>query len=230
MKSFTEITLTTKLAFAASLAAVLLLAFTYVLVEPQITHSQQFTIEATVTGESSFLVPPTDVTMAGTLNGITGGQATGSTQFVVQSNSTGGYEVQIAFNSNGTANAMLGNTTGDESLRDYDGDVAGQPSRGYTASSAAQFAYTVTSSTTADTDDSFFHDGASCDDAGQTSQALTCWKAPDTAAFTIVDRNTPAPTGATSSIIFNVTIPGSVNPVPAAETYTATATLSLINT
>jgi hypothetical protein len=222
----------TKFALVAATAAAITFALVYVTIEPSITHSQEvFTIQATVTGESAFLVPPSDVTMVGTLNGLTGGQATGTTQFVVQSNSTGGYEVQMSFENNGSGEAMLGDLTADTSLRDYGGDSAGEPSKGYVASTAAQFAYTVTSSTTSDTDPSFFHDGtASCNDALQTSQATTCWKAPSTANFKIADRNSPATTGATSTIMFNVTIPNSVTPVPSAETYTATATLSLINT
>ena len=219
---------TAKQSLQIVLAIVAALALLFVLIEPQITHSQQFTIQTTVLAESSFTVPPSNITMAGTLNGVTGGQATGSTQFVVKSNNSTGYEVQIAFPSNGTDNAMLGDATGDESLRDYDGDVGGQPSRGYTASSAAQFAYTVTSSTTADTDLSFFHDGTNCNQSG--TQTAVCWKSPETSNFTIVDRNTSAKTGATSTILFNITVPNNVTPVPSAETYTATATLSLVNT
>ena len=191
-------------------------------------HKSDSTIQQTITAESSFLVPPTDVSMNGTINGITGGQATGTTQFVVITNNSAGYRVDIAFEDNGTGNAMLGDATGSQSLRDYGGDVTGQPSKGLTASTAAQFAYTVTSSSSLDTDQSFFHGaGANCDTG--VDQSAVCWKAPDTAPFTIVERDTSAITGATSSVIFNVTVPSGASPVPEAETYTATATLSLFN-
>ena len=225
-----HITHSTKIAFTAALVAVLSLALLYTIVEPQITHSQSstFLIQTTITGESSFLVPPSNVTMVGTLNSLTGGQATGSTQFVVQSTNSSGYEVQITFPSNGTANAMLSDLTADESLLDYLGDVGGEPSSGYSTSTSAQFAYTVTSSTTADTDQSFFESGGSCNQ-GAGSQAVTCWKAPETSPFTIVSKNSPSPAGATSTILFNVTVPNNPSPVPVAEQYTATATLSLIN-
>lgn len=230
MKTLSHITHSTKIAFTAALAAVVSLALLYTVVEPQITHSQSatFLIQTTITGESSFLVPPSNVTMVGTLNSLTGGQATGSTQFVVQSTNSSGYEVQIAFPSNGTSNAMLSDLTADESLLDYLGDDAGEPSSGYSTSTSAQFAYTVTSSTSADTDQSFFESGGSCNQ-GAGSQAVPCWKAPETAAFTIVSTATPAPAGATSTITFNVTVPNNPSPVPVAEGYTATATLSLIN-
>lgn len=212
------------------IAAVLLFAISYLLLEPQITHSQTFTVSQTITAESSFLVAPTDVTMDGAIAGISGGQATGSTQFVVQTNNAAGYYVELAFFNNGTNEAMIGDLTASEAIRDYGGDVSSEPSRGYTSSSAAQFAYTVVSSTTADTDDSFFHPvGAGVCGTSGVTQADTCWKAPDTTGFRIVERNSSAFDGATSSIIFNVTVPSGPVPVPSAETYTATATLSLFN-
>ena len=81
-----------------------------------------------------------------------------------------------------------------------------------------------------DTDLSFFHPAGAgdCGDPGANSQADVCWKAPSTTAYTIVERTGPAITGATSTVIFNVTVPNAATPVPEADTYTATATLSLI--
>lgn len=232
MNTIKQITTQVKYAMILSVATLAFLYMAHAAAEPQITHGQadtsSFTVRQTITAESSFLVPPSNVIMDGTINGITGGQATGTTQFTVITNNASGYRVDISFEDNGTGNAMLGDVSGNTSLRDYDGDVAGQPSRGYVASTtAAQFAYTVTSSSTADTDQSFFHDGATCDAGG--AQTLTCWKAPAITDFTIVQRGSSALTGATSTVLFNVTIPSSPSAVLEAETYTATATLSLFN-
>jgi len=119
MKTLPLLIQSSKIAFLSALAALVSLALLYMLVEPQVTYSQAtetFLIQTTITAESSFLVPPTNVTMAGTLNGLTGGQATGSTQFVVQSNSPTGYRVAISFPPNGTTNAMVSDTTADESM------------------------------------------------------------------------------------------------------------------
>jgi len=216
-------------AVATSLVLLLSASALYMLVEPQITHGQSstFLVRTTITGENSFLVPPSNANLTGTINGLTGGQATGASQFVVQSNSPTGYEVRIAFFNNGTDNAMRGDVSEDESIVDYLGDVAGEPSAGFTTNASAQFAYTVTSSSSPDTDQSFRVSAGTCNQSGG-DQLGTCWKSPETSNFTIVSRNSPSLTGATSTISFNVTVPNNPVPTPTADGYTATATLSLI--
>ena len=227
----TYITLAVQNATVVAFGALVGFAVLFGVLEPRITHSQEdtseFIIQQTITAESSFLVEPADVTMAGDIGGVTGGQATGTTQFVVLTNNAAGYYVDIAFFDNGTPEAMIGDVTASEAIVDYEGDVTGEPSFGYTTSASAQLAYTVTSSSTLDTDQSFLNDGSACNAGGV--QAVPCWKAPDTAPFTIVQRNTEAGTGATSTVQFNVTVPSGATPTPVADTYTATATLSLYN-
>lgn len=210
---------------------ILSLAFAgFMVAEPSISHGQidtaTFRVRQTITDETSFLVDPANVVMNASISGITGGNATGSSRFVVKSNNASGYYVDIAFFNNAGAYAMLGDEDAGQQLRDYGGDVASQPSYNFTASTAAQFAYSVNSTTTSDTDDSFLNNGSACNTgAGQTFGK--CWKSPVTTAFRIIDRNTAATAGATSTIYFKVNVPSGANPVPTAQTYTATATLSL---
>jgi hypothetical protein len=219
-------------ALTASGVTLSLLFAAFFVAEPTIGHVQgtsTFTINQTITGETSFLVPPSNVNMTGSIAGVTGGQATGTTSFVVKSNNLAGYTVDISFFNNGTPHAMRGNVTQNESLRNYSGDVGGQPSFSFTASTAAQFAYTVTSDSSADTPASFRDNGSNaCNDAGGTQNANRCWKAPATTDFRIVDRSTSAVNGATSTLTFSVVVPSNPVPGPTAETYTATATLSLL--
>lgn len=217
-------------AVIASTVAVVLLIIAYFTFEPQIGHavtSNDFRIRQTITDETSFLVQPSNVTMTGSIAGVTGGTANGSTTFAVISNNSTGYTVSIAYYNNAGAYAMLGDTTSSESIRDYGGDLAGQPSYNFTASTAAQFAYTVDSTTDGDTDQSFRDNGVSCNQAGGTGNSL-CWKAPATAGYTIVDRGSSAVTGATSTISFRVVVPSGSDPAVTADTYTATATLTLL--
>lgn len=217
---------------SVTIAALLLLA--YFAAEPSITRAQladtsnDFVISQTITDESSFLVQPANVTMDGSLNGISGGTANGSTTFSVQSNNSSGYTVSISFFDNGTEGAMLGSETADESIRDFQDGIT-EPVFAFTASSAAQFGYTVESLTPGDTDASFLDDGASNCASGATQTADSCWMAPTSTSFQIVDRDASASTGATSTLKFRVVVPNNPNPVPTAETYYATATLSLFN-
>ncbi len=220
-------------AFRAAVAAgmiVSLLFAGFFLAEPRISHGNDtadFYIRQTITDETSFLSDPTNVIMNGSISGITGGNATGSSRFVVKSNNASGYYVEIDFFDNAGAWSMRGDEDGGAQLRDYGGDVAGEPSYNWTASSASQFAYTINSSTTADTDDSFLNNGSNTCNTGATQTFGKCWKAPSTTGFRVVDRSTAANTGATSTLYFKVNVPSSANPTPTAQTYTATATLSV---
>jgi hypothetical protein len=101
-----------------------------------------------------------------------------------------------------------------------------EPSFGFsTASSAAVFAYTVTASDTNDIAQEFLNDGSSCNDGSDTTPNV-CWMGPRVAAYRIIDRGTPAPTGSTTTLRFQIYIPNAPNPPVDSGFYTATATLS----
>lgn len=219
-------------AFVSALLIVALLGLSYFVIEPRVGRAQDtsgpFTISQEIIGETSFLVDAQNVTMQGSLNGITGGTANGSTTVSVRTNSPTGYTMTIAFFNNGTPNAMLGATTSSQSIRDYPA-TGGEPTITFsTASTAAVFAYTVRALDDSDLDDSFFNNGTVCN-AGATSGATTtnCWMEPQTSAFQIIDRDTDAVTGATTTLHFRVHVPNNPNPGLVVDTYIATATLTV---
>jgi hypothetical protein len=210
---FTTATLTQSAsqAFIAATAIISLLAMSFFIAEPRISHGQSDT------------TPDFRIRQ---ISGITGGNATGTTQFVVKSNNASGYYVEIDFFDNAGAWAMRGDEDGGAQIRDYRNGSMATPSYNWTASTAAQFAYTVHSSTTSDTADNFLNNSSACG-AGSTQTIGKCWQSPSTSGYRVVDRSTAANTGATSTLMFKVNVPSGANPTPTAQTYTATATLSV---
>lgn len=221
-------------AIVAALMVLVLLATSYFVLEPRIGLAQPnvstFTISQDIIGEISFLVPASNVGMVGALSGITGGTANGSTTFVVRSNNSAGYTVTIAFFNNGTPNAMLGIISGNESIRDYP-SAGGQPTFLFsTASTSAVFGYSVQAHDPATAAQSFLNNGSSaCNQSGGSHTADRCWMEPATSTFQIINSNTHAVNGATSTLHFRVHVPNNPTPGLVTDTYRATATLTALN-
>jgi len=210
---------------------ILIAIMTFLVLEPTVSRgvvpstTDVFTIRQQITDEISFLVPAADVTMVGPIAGITGGNATGTTFAVIQTNSPTGYTMDISFLN---SPAMLGETTGSISIRNYGTSTAAEPTFAFTASTSALFAYTVSASTTSDLDNSFRDNGTICNVANVTDAANACWKGPTTSNFRIINRTTSANSGATTSIQFRVNVPNNPSPAVEEDFYTATATLTAV--
>ena len=217
-------------AFVATTVIAALMVATFFVLEPSVGRAQDsatFTISQVITSETSFLVDPTNTTLIGSLNGITGGTANGSTTVVVQTNSPTGYTMQIGFFNNGTPNAMLGRVSASQSIRDYPA-TSTQPTFAFsTASSSSVFAYTITAADNSDLEQSFLNNGTVCNTGAARSSYDQCWMEPTTANYQVINRATDATTGATSTLHFRVHVPNNPNPGLVADTYTATATLTV---
>ncbi len=222
-----------KIAFALASVTLFIGALAFLSLEPTIgrtatfaSTTDEFLITQSITGEISFLVPAADVTMAGAINGITGGNSTGTTFAVVRTNSVTGYTMDLSFSN---SPAMRGNVSTSTSIRNYVG-VVGEPQFAFTASSAALFAYTVSASNTVDLDQSFLDNGSVCNSVGGSDTADACWMGGiATSTFRIVNRSSSADTGATTSLKFRINVPNNPSPAVVADTYTATATLTATN-
>jgi hypothetical protein len=208
----------------------------FFVVEPQIgqaVNSNTFTIKTSITDEISFLTEPVNVIATTSINGITGGTASGSTTVAVRTNSPGGYYMTIAFANNGTDNAMLGDQFLGESIMDYIPASTTVPDYNFdTSSTSAVFAYTVSALDSADVAQAFLDDDTDCNIPSGGGGAYTeerCWMGPSTSSFEIINRSSSAATGATSTIHFRVYVPNSPTPAVVADTYTATATLTALN-
>jgi hypothetical protein len=130
----------------------------------------------------------------------------------------------IAFSSS----TAMGRNGGGGVINNYNPTAVGVPDFTFANEVFAQFAYTVTASTTADLATSFKDNGAACN-AGAADASNKCWLNPSTTARTVINRTTATlGSGATTSVAFRVNIPSS--PVPSVQegTYVATATLTAI--
>ncbi len=218
-------------AIVASMLVVILVALSFIMIEPtvgQAVTSGPFTIKTTITDEISFLVNAANVVATGSINGITGGTANGTTTAVVRTNSSTGYNMSIAFFDNGSGQAMQGDVSGSDAIRDYPA-IGGQPTFTFsTASTSSVFGYTVSAAATSDLDPSFLNNGSACN-TGSTYTADRCWMEPTTTNFTIINRGSSATNGATSTIMFRIHVPNSPTPGLVADVYTATATLTALN-
>jgi len=218
---------------SATLITTLALAL-YFVVEPRITRAvavdttPPFTISQTILGENSFLVDPTSQAMSGSINGLTGGTAYATTSFSVRSNNSGGYFVDIDFaDADLDGVAMLGINSGSDAIANYNGGLDADFNFS-TAQPNAVFGFTVDSINAGDTADTFLSIASNCGEAAGTDLGGQCWIGPSTtASIRIVDRDAPT-ASATSTLVFRVYVPSGASPVVAADTYVATATLSLI--
>lgn len=218
-----------KEAVMIAVTVVLFAALLFTLFEPALSLGQvnsTFTITQQIDGEISFTVPATNVTMVSPIQGITGGNATGTTQTVVRTNGTNGYNMTIAFST--SSSAMRGIVSSSTAIRDYGTSTAAEPTFLFNASTSAQFAYSVTATTSTDIEQSFLNNGANCN-AGSSSTADRCWKGPATTTFMVVNRTSAAAGGATTTFKFVVNVPSNPSPSLVQDFYQATATLTATN-
>lgn len=213
--------------YKMSLTGIIAVALAFVVFEPMIISgaSDQFTISQTVTGEVSFATPASDVTMAPSLPGISGGTANGVTQFIIVSNNLAGYTVTLQASSSA---GMIGNASSTNSIPAYVPDVTGVPDYTWSVdANKAGFGYTVNASTTDDVVQLFKNNGASCNQAAGTSNGTNCWLNASTTAVTIIDRSLNTTySGATTTLNFKVQIQANPSPIIPNDTYVATTTLT----
>jgi len=216
-------------ALIAAVLVVLLGVSTFFAFEPQVGRSQVnevFTVTQQITDEISFTVAPADVTMVGTIAGLTGGSATGTTYAVVRSNDAGGYNMTLAFSSS----TAMGQNGGAGYINNYTPTDPDEPDFLWADNStgqAAEFGYSVTASTSTDVDPTFLNDSAACS-AGSSSTLHRCWMSPSTTPEMIINRATPTG-GSTTTLTFRVHVPNSPSPALPSGFYTATGTLTATN-
>jgi hypothetical protein len=220
-------------AFIAAVTTVTLLLISFATLEPMVAQggdiaTSTFTVRQQITGEISFTSPPNNVTMDPSIAGLTGGTAYGTSTFAISTNNPTGYIVTIQFASTTAmlqegGSAYINNYTPVGSVPDYNFAIGG-------AGTPGEFAYTINTLDADDLDPDFNDNGTNTCGGGATQgNPNTCWwnQADSSAIKQIIDADGPTiPSGATSTLVFQVAVPA--NPSPALPTgfYTATATLT----
>lgn len=216
----------------ASLMVVALLAVTYFVFEPMVSladSTSTFTVKEQITSEIAFQTAANNVVMTPSIQGLTGGNAFGTSTFVINTNNAGGYHVDLTFSS---TTAMHGDGTTTSSISNYAPVSAGTPDYAWSVPAhTGMFGFTAYAKTTpSDVDAKFKNNGSACN-TGTGTALGKCWfgAADATSPVTIINRPNATPgTGATSTLVFQVGVTS--NPSPAIQTgyYTATATLTAI--
>ncbi len=214
-------------ALIVSVLVVALGIFAFFTFEPSIGLSQEtFTVSQTITDEISFLVAPADVSMTGTIAGLTGGYATGTTVAVLSSNDAQGLTMTLVFSST-TAMKLNGASS---TINNYSPTATTAPDFLWVDNSAgqpAEFGYTVRASTTGEVDLSFRNDGAACN-VGSNEDNDRCWQNPSTTPETIISTTAATPSS-TTTIKFKVAVPNTPSPTLPTGVYVATGTLTATN-
>lgn len=210
------------------------LAIAFIALEPVISRavSDDFTVTQTITGAIAFAQNPGDIAMNGTIDGLTGGTAYGTTSARITTNNATGYNMTISFSST-TAMIRNGAENNAEILNfQYSTGTADYPSGFDTSVAYAQIGFTPFASTTSEVSDVFTDTGGVCGTNNNGSFTIfNCWRGASTtdAGGTTELINTSGPTpasGSSSTVTFRITVPNNPNPAVPSGTYVATATLT----
>jgi len=217
-------------AFIASLLIVALAMGAFFALEPTVgkANPESFTISQTITDQISFLVAPANVTMQGSIQGLTGGYATGTTVAVIRTNDSNGYSMSLHFATTTSTHAMQASSTA--WINNYAVATPGIPDIYWLDSAQfgpGKFGYTVMGSTTGQISPLFMDDNSDCD-AGTNESVNRCWMQPSTVPVVVIGSNGPVDYS-TSTLKFKVAVPDSPSPSLPTGVYVATGILTAVN-
>ncbi len=222
-------------AFIAAALILVLAIFAFFTFEPSVGRAltDSFTVTQTISNEISFSTAATDVSMVGTITGLTGGISYGTTTVVVNTNNATGYNMSLHFSTTTSGEAMQASSTA--YINDYTpagGDVTsgGTPDHEWVdnaSGQAAEFGYAVYASSTTDVTAAFLTNGSACGSGTNTSNR--CWANPTTSPKSIINTVSPTPgSGSTTTIQFKIAAPNPPSPLLPSGTYLATGTLTAV--
>jgi len=231
--SYKRLVQTIRGSFYEALIVLAALSIAFISFEAAISRAvdtSQFTVTQSIIAEVSFTTDANDVSMSPSIAGVTGGQATGSSQFVVTTNNATGYSVTIGFAS--SSGMARNGSNGADTIQFYTPAGTTSPTINFDiggAGSPGEFGYTVDSSSTYLVADQFRGNGTYCNiGASGVDSVDECWLgATSTDATQIINSTSSTPaSGSTSTVKFVVEVPNSPSPTLPTGDYVATVTLT----
>jgi len=157
------------------------------------TANDSITVTQAVTSDLTISAPD-NVTMTGTIYGMTGGTGDGSATWNVKTSDTSGFGMSLK------ADAVNCLRKSSESFADY--SLATPHSYSWTAPAVSAFGFTVEPETTGDTVAAFLDNGSTTCGSGAVNGASTCWSGFNgTTDISIISRSTQTDAGGEDELV-----------------------------
>lgn len=181
-----------KKAISLSIILNLLITFSVVVFEPQLSRAvtDDTKITSEVTSEIS-ISSPGDVLLASSIPSLTGNPgapASGSATWTVITANVLGFNLKVQASSS----PAMQNTDGEYYFWNYTPAAAGSPDFNWTspAAGSAEFGYSVTAETALDADTPFRNDGGNCGAGNNNTNNQCWWNFDGTNQTTVINRST----------------------------------------
>ncbi len=172
---------------------------------------------------------PSDCVLSPNLGGVGGGISNCFAVWTITTDSPSGFTASLTATTTGTDGSgyvMKGNSINDY-IANYTEGAYNVPDYEWSVTNAAEFGYTATTTDSGDLAQAFLNNGGNPCNTGSTMTNDTCWIAASSTSRQLINRASPALSGANLSVHFRVQINNRA-PAVTQGTYVATTTVTAL--